>query len=265
MCIRDRLNLAFRASTTTFENCLKVYVDKLYQLVDVDLEPGIITKINQVTMIMMESMNDKMFYYFENILERKFWDNDSFKVKRPNNELVTIPLSAAVKRDNSISLRLFRDISFNIKEQIKGGAGSVRSTSEIQPRDLKLATLLTALNDILRQSHEAVLQFGDELIGLLEYIYENVTNPPLDVITSMLLHSTLESLTTVEIVDNRLFPENTTIPDSEKWGGLQFDKRKYEKEFLNFKWHNPTSEEIDLTIKILEHFSSCLLYTSRCV
>lgn len=250
------LNLAFRASTTTFENCLKVYVDKLYQLVDVDLEPGIITKINQVTMIMMESMNDKMFYYFENILERKFWDNDSFKVKRPNNELVTIPLSAAVKRDNSISLRLFRDISFNIKEQIKGGAGSVRSTSEIQPRDLKLATLLTALNDILRQSHEAVLQFGDELIGLLEYIYENVTNPPLDVITSMLLHSTLESLTTVEIVDNRLFPENTTIPDSEKWGGLQFDKRKYEKEFLNFKWHNPTSEEIDLTIKILEHFSS---------
>lgn len=250
------LEQAFRASTTAFENCLRVYVDKIYQLVDVDLEALMVNKINQVTMLMMDAMNDEMFNYFEGLFERMFWENDSFKVQTPNNELVTVPLGAAVKRDSSLAVRLFRDLGFNIREQIKGGAGSIRSTSEIQPRDRKLATLLTALNDVLREAHESILIFGQDLISLLEFIYDSITNTPLDIITSMLLHNTLEALTTIEIVDTRLFPEHVSISQSEKWGGLQFDTRKYNKEFLDFKWHSPSSEEIDFAIDLFERFSN---------
>lgn len=248
------LSDAFRASTTTFENCLKVYVDKLYQLVDVDIDAGLISKINQTSMIMIQSMDDKMFYYFFGLLEKSFWDNDSFKVKNPLIELVSIPLSAAVKRDIRLSARLFRDLDFNIREQIKGGAGSVRSTTEIQPRDVKLATLLSTLNDVLRQSHESILMFGDELIALLEFIFDNVTNSPLDVINATLLHNALESLTTTEVTDYRLFLQDADVENSEKWGGFQFDRRKYLPEFQQIEWHQPSSDEVDFAIKLIDHF-----------
>lgn len=248
------LEQAFKASTTVFENCMKVYVDKLYQLVDVDLDPGLISKINQTSMIMLQSMDNKMFYYVFGLLEKSFWDNDSFKVKNPLIELVSIPLSASIKRDHSLSVKIFRDLNFNIREQIKNGAGSVRSTTEIQPRDVKLATLLSTLNDVLRYAQESLLTFADDLVDLLEYIYTNVTNPPLDVITAMLLHHTLESLTTTEVVDYRLFQEDCEIEDSEKWGGLQFDKRKYDPKLQQFKWHQPSSQEIDFAMKLIERF-----------
>ncbi|CDO95902.1 unnamed protein product [Kluyveromyces dobzhanskii CBS 2104] len=250
------LSDAFRASTTTFENCLKVYVDKLYQLVDLDLDDGIIAKTNQTSMIMIQSMDDKMFNYFYRLLEKSFWYNDSFKVKNPLIELVSIPLSSAVKRDSQLSIKLFRDLDFNIRQHVKSGAGSIRSASEIQPRDVKLATLLSTLNDVLRQSHECILTFGDELIALIEYLFDNVTNSPLDVINSMLLHSTLESLTTTEVVDYRLFLEGANVTDFDKWGGFQFDKRKQLAEFQQFKWHKPSSDEIDYAIKLIEHFYS---------
>ncbi|SCV99974.1 LAFE_0B06634g1_1 [Lachancea fermentati] len=247
------LDAAFRGSTTVFENILKVYIDKIFQLVDIDLEDGFTTKINQTTMIMMESMCDEIFTVFKSALERKFWENDSFKEKNPNYELVTIPLAAAVRRDREFGKNLFSSLSFHIREEIKRGAGSVRSSSEIQPRDIKLVTYLTALNDILRESHESMLVYSDELMDLLFYIFDNVTNPPLDVHTSMIVHHVLASLTVTEVVDYRLFPSSSTIPSSERWGGMQFDDRKFSKENLTFEWHVPSEDEITFAIKLLQN------------
>lgn len=251
----ELLNNAFKASTTVFQSMLKVYVEKIFQLVDVDLEDSLVTKINQTTMILQESMDDKIFNYFASLLQRNFWSNDSFKEKDPNYELVTIPLAALVRRNNGLSKELVRTLLFHIKEQIKRGAGSVRSTSEIQQRDVKLVLYLTALNDVLRQCHESLLEYSDELITFMKYLYDNVTNPPLDVITSIVIHSALATLCTTEITDCRLFPEDSKIPEKDRWGGLQFDPRRFDKQHLSFQWHVPSSDEITLSISILESLS----------
>ncbi|AEY98800.1 FAGL022Wp [Eremothecium gossypii FDAG1] len=251
----ETLDNAFRASTTEFENILKIYVDKLVELVDSDLEEGLITKINQTTMIMMESMPDSMFKHCCQLISKSFWNLDVFSESSPNYELLTIPMGAAVRRDNSLSKKWFMDLSYNIRDQISRGAGSIRSSSEVQRRDLKLVSYLSALNDITRQSHEAMLQYKDEFVDLLKFIQNTITNPPLDVITSMVLHCALSSLTSIEVTECRLFPEDSKISNSDRWGGLQFDDRKYNDENTNFNWHVPCSEEVDFAIYLLESFS----------
>lgn len=246
------LQNAFIASTTVFEDVLRIYVDKLFLLTDVDLEDGFVTKVNQTTIIMQESMDDKTFKKFSEIFLKRFWDNDSFKEKNPNYELITIPLSALVRRDSSLSHSMFDDLVYRIREQIEKGAGSIRGSTEIQQRDLRLVLYLSALNEILRQAHDSVLEYSGKLIESMLYIYENITNPPLDVITSIIIHSTCATLTSTEVVDYRLFSENSKIPLVERWGGLQFDDRKFMKENLDFKWHKPSAAEITLTIQILD-------------
>ncbi|AMD22318.1 HGL022Wp [Eremothecium sinecaudum] len=248
----ETLKQVFVASTTEFENILKVYVEKLFELVDADLEDRLLTKINQTTMIMMESMSDKMFKYFIKLLLKEFWDTDAFKSSNPNYDLVTIPMGAAVRRDNGLSKQLFTELVYNLKEQLDRGAGSIRSSSEIQSRDVKLVAYLTALNDVIRQSHEALLTFKDELLDLLKFVHSSINNPPLDVITSVVLHYALSSLTTIEITEYRLFPDGSNLSMAERWGGLQFDDRKYDTENCKFKWHVPTSEEVDFAIYLLE-------------
>ncbi|SCU81251.1 LANO_0B02432g1_1 [Lachancea nothofagi CBS 11611] len=247
---------AFKASTIIFENVLKVYLNKVVQLVDCDLEEGFISKLNQTTMIMIESMSDPMFKYFADVLERVFWENDYFKEKEPNYELITIPLGAAVRRDSKLGRKMFTNLAFNIKDQIQRGAGSVRSSSEIQHRDVKLLTFLTALSDTIRQSRASMLDYREELKELLFFIFDNISNPPLDVHTSLVLHNVLTSLSSTEVVDYRLFTEDTGISGDEKWGGLQFDSRRFAKERTNFEWHIPTEEEINFATELLELFTN---------
>lgn len=252
----DTLEMAFKASTSIFEDVLRIYIDKLFQLTDVDLEDGFVTKLNQTTMIMLESMDTKMFKIFADMFQRKFWDNDGFKEKNPKYELVTIPLSALVRRDRSLSPLLFDTLVYNIRDQIARGAGSVRGSTEIQQRDIRLVLYLTALNEVIRQSHDCILNYSEKLMDSMIYIYENITNPPLDVITSIIIHSTCATLTSTEVVDYRLFPEGSSIPLSERWGGLQFDNRKFLKENIEFEWHVPSNEEVTLAIRILDQLTN---------
>lgn len=250
------LETAFRASTTVFEHVLRIYIDKLFQLVDVDLEEGFITKVNQTTMIMQESMDDATFEIFARLLQKRFWDNDSFKEKDPQYDLVIIPLAALTRRNKAFAQPLFNDLTYHIKEQIERGAGSVRAFSEIQQRDVKLVLFLSAMNEVLRQSHDAILDFSGKLKEFMKYVFENITNPPLDIITSIMIHSACSSLTSTELTDYRLFPEHSKIPWYERWGGLQFDEHKYKKENLDFIWHVPNSAEITLAIDLLKSITN---------
>ncbi|CCD26110.2 proteasome activator BLM10 NDAI_0G03330 [Naumovozyma dairenensis CBS 421] len=258
------LDSAFRASTTIFENVIKVYVEKIFSVVDIETDDPLITKLNQTTVLMQEAMDDKVFDYYIDIFQRRFWDNDYFKVKDPNYELTTIPLSAIVRRKNSTSVSLVNTLIYNIKQQVERGAGSIRSSSEIQQRDVKLVLYLTTLNDVLRQSHESLLSYSAKILDFMKFLYEEVSNPPIDVLTSILTHSVLATLNTTEIIDYRLFGNNSTIPDTERWGGLQFDKRKYDKENLDFIWHTPSDQEVKLSIDLLENLTDhCITSLER--
>ena len=247
---------AFRGSTTILKDCLSSYINKLFQLVDVEIIDPLITKINQTTMIMIESMDDSMFEYFADYLQRVYWDNDAFREREPNYEIISTPLAALVKRDNRLSKNIISTLMYHIKQQIERGAGSVRSSSEIQLRDVKLVLYLNSINDVLRQSHETLLEVKDELITFMKYVYEKITNPPLDVITSIMVHTILTTLTVTEVVESRLFAPNCKIPFEEKWGALQFDTRKYDSDNMNFQWFIPSDNEIQAAIEIFDNIAS---------
>ncbi|SCU97999.1 LAMI_0F12486g1_1 [Lachancea mirantina] len=249
------LNQAFKASTTVFENITKVYLEKLFQLVDTDLEEGLISKIKQTTLIMIESMSDEILKSFVESLDRMFWDNDAFKDKEPNYELITTPLGVCARRDPAFGRKLLTALIMNIRDQINRGAGSIRSSSEIQPRDVKLLTFLTALTDVLRLSSLLIKEFSTDVSELLTFLFDKITNPPLDVHTSLILHNVLLCLTSTEVIDFRLF-KGSRLDAREKWGGMQFSPLRFEKEHLDFEWHIPTADEVSLAIQLLEQFTS---------
>ncbi|EDO15334.1 hypothetical protein Kpol_1011p4 [Vanderwaltozyma polyspora DSM 70294] len=249
------LDNAFRASTTIFKNILREYIDKIFQLISVDLEEGFVSKLNNTSMIMQESMDNEIFTFYAKRLQECFWNNDSFGDSNPNFELVTIPLAATVRRNSSCSKKLFSELKYNINIQIERGAGSIRSTSEIHPRDFKLVFYLTALNDMLRQSHSAILEYKDDLLEFMKFIYENITNPPLDVITSIICHSAIASLTNTEIINCSMYSDSCPLDPKDRWGGLQFDNNKFKKENLDFKWYEPTNAEVTTAIYFLEDIS----------
>ncbi|CCF57313.1 hypothetical protein KAFR_0C03210 [Kazachstania africana CBS 2517] len=246
------LDDAFRASTSGFKNILTLYIDKLFQLVDIELDDSLSIKLNQTTMLMIESMSDDVFKHFSDMFQKKFWDNEAFKEKEPNYEIITIPLAAIVKRNVKLSEQLVDLLLLNCREQIERGAGSVRSFSEIHQRDVKLVLYLTALNDILRHSNVAIISFHAELIQFLKYLFKAISNPPLNVITSILVHNILASLTSTEIIEQRMFSDSMKVNVEDRWGGLQFDKRKFSEESLAFRWHIPSETEVSLAIQIFD-------------
>ncbi|CAD1784805.1 similar to Saccharomyces cerevisiae YFL007W BLM10 Proteasome activator subunit [Maudiozyma barnettii] len=255
----ETLESAFRGSTTILGAVLRSYIDKLFKIVDTELDEGFITKVNQTTMIMIQAMDDSIFKMFTEQFTKQFWDNDTYNERNPNFEILTTCLASLVKRDISLSKNVCGTLIIKIKDQIDRGAGSVRSNTEIQRRDLRLVLYLTALNDVLRQSYEAILTFSEELIDSMEYIFKNITNPPLDVITSILVHSTCASLTTTEIREAHLFSKKNTLTFSQKWGALQFSPQRFMDQNMNFEWHIPTAEEVELCINIFTRI------TSKCI
>ncbi|KAL3235532.1 proteasome activator BLM10 RNJ42_02308 [Nakaseomyces bracarensis] len=252
---------AFRASTTIFENIIRLYVSKIFELVDIDLEGSVVTKINQTTIIMQEAMDDEMFRDFYKIYQERFWAGDYVTEPNANYELVTIPLAAFIRRDSSLAKDLVPMLIHRAKEQVEKGAGSLRHSTEIQTRDVKLVLYLTALNDVLRQTHEVVESLSSVLMDFMDYIYETITNPPIDVLTSILLHSIIFTLTATEVTDTRMFPETSTIPSEERWGGLQFSDKKYDDENMQIRWHTPGESEITLAISFMEKYSSLAIST----
>lgn len=260
------LNNAFRASTTEFKNIIRVYIDKLFTLVDMELDEILIMKLNQCSMIIIEALDDKLLNYFFEILQKSFWDNDAFKVKDPNYEIITIPLAALVRKNPSSSIQLIDLLFCHIEQQIEKGAGSVKTHSEIHQRDIKLVLYLTALNDVLRHSHEYIVEMGVKVKQFIKYIFTSISNPPLDVLTSILMHSILAGLTTTEITEYSLVTKNSTIPLEQQWGGLQNDDRKYESNNLHFTWHDPNEEEIFFAIDLVETISDyCFEEITKCM
>ena len=111
-----------------------------------------------------------------------------------------------------------------------------------------MVAMLNVLSEIFRHSHAQLLEIKSEILALLKKIYTSITNPPIDIITSLLLHNLLSSLTTTEIVDYNLFQKEAQVPINEKWGAYQFNEKKFEKQNMNFEWHIPTSAEVDFGI-----------------
>ncbi|GMM53955.1 hypothetical protein DAKH74_005710 [Maudiozyma humilis] len=251
----DILDRAFKASTTEFKNIILQYIDKLYQLVDTELNDAMVVKINQTTIVVIAALDDAHLTFFSEKFTQLFWNNDAFKDQHANYEIITTPLAVIFKKMPEMRETLIDMLIFNVKDQIDRGAGSSRSTSSIHERDSKLALYLTALNECLRYGYTTIVEQKVKLIDFYKFFSENTTNPVLDVLSSMGIHNMLSSLTTTEIVNQSMFPPTCSIPPCERWGGLQFNDKKFEATNMNFDWHDPTEQEVNVAFEIFQDMS----------
>ena len=251
----DILARAFKASTTEFKNIILQYIDKLYQLVDTELNDAMIVKINQTTMVTIAALDDAHLTIFSEKFLQLFWNNDAFKDQHANYEIITTPLAVIFKKKEELRETLVDMLIFNVKDQIDRGAGSTRSTSSLHERDSKLALYLNALNECLRYGYTTIVANKTKLIEFFKFFSENTTNPVLDVLSSMGIHNILSSLTMTEITNQSMFSESCSIPRQNRWGGLQFNNKKFNPENMNFEWHNPTEQEIDVAYDIFQTIS----------
>ncbi|KAG0669660.1 hypothetical protein C6P45_003487 [Maudiozyma exigua] len=245
----ELLKRAFRASTTEFRNIILQFIGKIFELVDDELTESFVTKLIQTSLILIESLDKKHLAYFADMFIKQFWDNDSFKGESPNYAIITAPMAALVRRKPDLIPSLIEMLIINIKSQVERGGGSVRDAT-LQGRDIKLALYLFTFNEVLRFSYSALIPYKDQLQEFIKYLVENISNPVLDNVTTIAINDILSSLTSTEIIGQEMFSKDCPIPDDERWGGLQFDSRKFNSENLNFKWHIPTDEEVRMTYEL---------------
>ncbi|CAB4252445.1 similar to Saccharomyces cerevisiae YFL007W BLM10 Proteasome activator subunit [Maudiozyma barnettii] len=247
----ELLERSFRASTTEFKNIILQYIDKLYQLVDDELTDNFVVKLNQTTLMLIEALDEQHLDYFADIFVKQFWDNEAFKGESPYYVLISTPMACLVRRKPSLINSVLEMLMINMKEQVERGGGSVRDAT-LQGRDIKLALYLITFNEVLRFSYDALIPYKTELQEFIKYLIENISNPVLDSLTTVSIHNILSSLTTTEIIGQEMFSELCSIPDEDRWGGLQFDSRKFDPENLNFRWHIPSKAEVETTFELFQ-------------
>lgn len=243
---------AFIGSTKIFDEIINTLVNKLFLLLEADLNERLIFKITQSLLILTQSFSDEALSVFAKVLEAKFNDgsiNDTIE----NEPLLANIYASLIKSDEGRFPELFKQLDGLIREEIAQGAGSIRNnTSKLLGRDKKLVTYLTILGQILSVSNNQVLNFKQEFMSLNQHLYESISNPSLHGLSANIIHRTLASLTNIKLKENRLFKEETNINYEDYWGGKQYDDDRFDESNLNFKWYIPKNEEISFAIEIFE-------------
>lgn len=243
---------AFIGSTKIFGEIIKSLVDKLFLVLEADLNDRLIFKITQSILILTQSFSDEAFSAFAKALENKFNDG-SLNDINDNEALLANIYGALIKSDETRFSHLFKQLNGLIREEITQGAGSIRNnTSKILGRDKKLVSYLTILAEVLSVSNNQVLNYKEEFMSLIQHLYESISNPSLHGLASNVIHKTLANLTNIKLRENRLFKEEQNINYEEYWGGKQYDDDRFGEDNLKFKWYIPTNVEISFAIEIFE-------------
>ncbi len=249
---QSTIHNAFLGSTKIFNDLTKTLVDKLFLLVEADLNERLIFKITQSLLILTQSFSDEVFESFAKCLENKFHDENLNNVNE-NEVLIANIYGALIKSDERRFGKLFKQLDYMIREELEQGAGSIRNkTSTVLGRDKKLVLYLSILGEVLSVSYNQVLNHKEEFMNLIQHLYEKISNPSLHGLAANIIHKTLLNLTKIKLRENKLFNNEENIKYEEYWGGKQFDSDRFEKERLSFKWYIPTNTEVSFAIEVFE-------------
>jgi len=243
---------AFIASTKVFDELITALVDKLFLLLEADLNERLVFKITQSLLILTQSFSKESMDIFARCLQNKFNDG-SLNEMNDNEMLLANIYGALVKADDSRFGSLFELLDASIREELEQGAGSIRNnTSKILGRDKKLVTYLVVLAEILSVSNSQVLHHKEKFMSLIQHLHESIINPSLHGLSANVIHKTLQNLTNIKLKENKMFRGESSINYERYWGGRQFDKDRFDKPNLSFEWFIPKNAEVSFAIEILE-------------
>lgn len=248
----DEYKFAFEVSTTLFKPIVDSLISKFFTFVSSKAEETMLFKITQLFLIMIESMSDDVFDYFSQRFTSHLFDDSSYlNCLSPNVEIVAVVTGYMVKRNNKLFKKLIDFFSLSLDKEVEQNKYNVRS-KELHERDNRLVFYLTVLNETFRNGMSEIVANAELVEHILFSVFSNIINPPVDMISTLMIHNILASLTTTEVIDFRLFSKNCNLTQEEKWGGFTTSDKRYSKENMNYSWHVPTDLEVNYAIKLSE-------------
>jgi proteasome activator subunit 4 len=250
---RDDINAAFKASTMGFRDMVRLFTERLFLLLEADLDEKFNFKVTQVVLIFTESLSDELFREMADLVHNQLLEG-GFEEITHNAPIFANIVASMVRRDNSLAKKFFSDLERLIRFEIEQGAGSVRNnTAYVLDSDMKLELYLIIISEVISVSNEKLVEFHKQVLKLIKLVHEKITNPSLASVTSYVVHKTLKNLSNIKIKENRLLKNQPTLENySAAWGGHQFDEKRFNKENLDFEWYVPTITEVRCAIDIFE-------------
>ena len=246
----DEFKYAFGVSTTLFEPIIEALITKLFTFVSSKSEESLLFKIAQLFMISIESMDKQMFDFFsKNFIAHLVDESTYLNCKSPNVDIIAEITGYMLKRDTTLFNQLIKLFEEKVDREVERSKGNVRS-KQLQERDNRMVFCVRVLDEIFRCGMEEIVKHKEVVEKILFKFFDEVHNPPIDMISPTLVHNLLFSLVYPEIVDFKLFSDDCKLSPEEKWGGFTRDERRFSLECMNFKWHLPNSDEIDYALSL---------------
>ncbi|ODV96954.1 hypothetical protein PACTADRAFT_48742 [Pachysolen tannophilus NRRL Y-2460] len=253
---------ALYSASSSFKDFIKSFCSKVFDLLgnlpdprkNSGVESKIIEALPGTVQILMESLSDDCYETFSN----EFYDYVANNVHYTVSDAVASIVASIVKRDPKTQFSKFIKLLIpKIREEIdENGAGSIRGGDDILPRDQPLLWNIVILSGAVSFAGEELLQHRTDLTELSIYVMQKVRGP-VSLISPILLYQMLNTLTCINLKENRLISEEALLKNDGKvtekfWGGFQFSKERFNRENLKFHWHIPTPSEVDFAISCFE-------------
>ncbi|ETS62890.1 hypothetical protein PaG_02652 [Moesziomyces aphidis] len=150
--------------------------------------------------------------------------------------------------------RLLPQCIANIRAEIANGASSTRTTSTSLPAssDATLHWNLSVLTGAVTGPGDHLLEFKDDLIGVLRLVVEHCKSERGYSFGAKLVQKMIASLTS-------LYPSEQRFVNQEIWEGDDFARhshlfwgKMYDEKAVKMNWHVPTQPEIDMALELVD-------------
>lgn len=253
----ELLEQIWKSSTYLFREFIIDFIERIFTLIENLPDPSsnkqrasqefnVIMLLSPTFSAIMASLPADLY---ETVLSR-FLDFISNNVYYSATDAIALICSTIVRDNPSVVFpRIFPMLKANIESEIlENGAGSIRSGSEILPRDRTLIWYLSILNMSLSNAYGEIINFKKEILELTLFLRDN-TKGSIIFHVSNTVHHTLISLTMAVIKDNGIIPDRfNKVPGKDvtlkNWGEIVKPRE------TNFEWYTISREGVEYAYEI---------------
>lgn len=242
----------WKSSTYMFRQFIVEFIERIFTLVENLPDPSSskhrASQESNVIMLLSPTFSAVMSALpkdLHQIVVTKFLDFISNNVYYSATDAIALICSTIVRDDPAgVFPRIFPILKSNIETEIlENGAGSIRSGSEILPRDRTLIWYISILNMSLSNANEELLKYKKEILDLTMFLRDH-TKGSIVFHVSNTVHHALISLSMAMVKDYGIIPDrfnkvagkDVTLKN---WG------EKIKPREMTFEWYTISREGVE--------------------